>query len=256
MKLSVILPLLIPDRYCIWMTKFCIAALRTQAEEDFELVVVETGSRHFDPERGGPVEPDLRIDKYLHFPEKSTYVHDWNAGAAAASGEFLVHIGNDVFAGPGWDRALLEPFDRYRDCGVSCTSALEPGNPAIGHKDPLPVIVEGMWAPMMCFRKEWRLDPEYEGGYSDSDLIMRIYQAGLRAYRNYSSVAYHLQLVTWNRSTHNKGMDQQNKGEDLFYQRWHGSPWWMYSMIRGGNVQYGREHMAVCTATPPMMRGK
>lgn len=249
-RISVVLPLLLPDAFTVAMTQFCIKALRSEAVGDYELVVVETGSRHFDPSVGGPVDPLLRVDRYLHFPEKRTYVLDWNAGAHEAVGAYLVHMGNDVIVGRAWDQALREPFERYADCGVSCTAAAEPGA-FIGPRQPIPgLIVEGMFAPMMMFERSWRLDEAYEGGYSDSDLIMRIYTAGKRAYRNCGSQCFHFDRVTWSRAYGDRGEAQIIRGEKLFYDRWSTSPLWMYSMIRGGAAVYGREHEALLAPRP------
>lgn len=257
-KISVVLPLLLPDEFTIAMTRFCLDALRINAsgKHEVELVVIETGSSHFGPRPNYYPLKEFAW-QWIHFPEKRTYVKDWNAGADAATGDYLVHIGNDVVVGKDWDAALLEPFERYRDCGVSCTSALEFGSAPIGHKDPIPgMVVEGMFAPMMCFRKGWKLDEAYEGGYSDSDLIMRMYAEGLRAYRSYSSVCWHFgPMTTWNRIPEdNRGWGQVNRGEEEFYRRWKDSPLWMYSMIRGGAVQYAKEHYARCSPTPPEQR--
>ena len=196
--------------------------------------------------------------QYLYRPDKTTYVKDWNAGADVANGEYLVHIGNDVIVGKDWDAALMEPFERFRDCGVSTTSALEFGSAPIGHRSPLPgIVVEGMFAPLMMFRKGWKFDEAYEGGYSDSDLIMRAYAEGLRAYRSYSSVCWHFgPMTTWNRADGDGGWGQVNRGEETFYKRWKGSPHFMYAMIRAGGVKYGQEHVAALAPTPIEERGR
>ncbi len=258
-KISVVLPLLLPDEFTIAMTRFCIDALRINAtgKNEIELVIVETGSEYFRPAReerpGGDSRPPT---VYRHFPKKRTYVKDWNAGADAATGEYLIHIGNDVIAGKDWDAALLEPFERYQDCGISCTSALEFKTPPIGHDQPLPgVIVEAMFSPFMCFRREWRFDEAYEGGYSDSDLIMRVYAKGLRAYRSFSSVCWHFgPMTTWTRAENDGGWGQVNRGEEVFYERWRDSPLMMYALIRGAQVKYGQEHFARCSPTPPEIK--
>jgi len=254
-RISVVLPLLLPEPFLATMTEFCLKALALNASgtNEVELVIVETGSDYF-----AGWMPGLKIQdpvKYLRFergPDRN-YVKDWNAGADAATGSFLVHIGNDVIVGKDWDVALMEPFQKYRDCGVTCTSALEFGSAPVGQAEPLPgVVVEGMYAPLMCFRKGWKFDEAYEGGYSDSDLIMRIYSEGLRAYRSYSSVCWHFgPMTTWKRAETDGGWGQVYRGEETFYERWSESPLMMYAMIRAGQVRYGQEHLARCARTPP-----
>jgi hypothetical protein len=248
--LSVVLPLLLPDQFTISLTQFCIAAMRTNADQDYELVVVETGTKHFESCLNHP-DPLQRIDKYLHRPERSTYVLDWNAGAELASNEILVHMGNDVIVGDRWCHALLEPFFRYNDCGVTCTAAAEPGA-FIGPRQIADgYIVEGMFAPMMAFGKQWRLDPAYEGGYSDSDLIMRIYDSGKRSYRSCSSRCFHMDRITWERAYSDRGEAQIARGQRTFYERWGKSPLMMFAMIRAGAVVYGREHEFLNASVPP-----
>lgn len=257
-KISVVLPLLLPDEFTVAMTRFCLDALRINASgrHEVELVIVETGSKHFSPRephadiREGDYEEKRNGFLYLHRRSKSTYVLDWNAGADAATGEYLVHIGNDVIVGKDWDAALMEPFERFKDCGMSSTACLESGSRPIGHQDPVRQIVEGTFCAFMCFRKDWRLDDAYEGGYSDGDLTLRMYRDGLRAYRNNASVCYHLNQVTWKSATKDKGVAQMLRGEKIFYERWKGSPWMMYSIIRGASVQYGLEHLAALAPTP------
>lgn len=236
-KVSVVLPLLLPDQFTVALTEFCIKSMRVCADQPFELVVVETGSEHF---KGHPL-----VDKYLHVPQKRGYTKDFNEGCELATGEYIVHMGNDVIVNDGWVGALLEPFERFNDCGVSACSATEPGA-FIGPRLPMPgLIVEGMFAPMMMFHKRWRLDEAYEGGYSDSDLIMRIYTEGLRAYRNCRVVVHHMDRITWMRAYKDRGRTQIQAGEELFYQRWDGSPLMMFQVIKSGASVYGHEHESI-----------
>jgi len=250
MRISVVLPLLLPDKFTIAMTEFAIAAMRCHAVNPFELVVVETGTNHY---QSRSVGNNAIIDTYIYRPTKSSYVKDWNLGADKASGDYLVHMGNDVIAGYGWDKALLRPFEIYKDCGVTCTAATEPGA-FIGPRQPLDLIVEGMFAPMMMFGKNWRLDSAYEGGYSDADLVMRIYDNGQRAYRDCSSQCHHLDRMTWSRACNDRGEAQMADGERKFYERWSNSPLMMFGVIRAGGWTYGREHESLLADIP--MRGR
>lgn len=240
MKVSVVLPVLLTEKFLISMTEFCIKAMRQQTALDYELVVVETGSRALEAHVG--VEGDLRIDRYLHRPERTSAVRDFNAACDLAAGELLVHTGNDIIVGPGWLEALVEPFERFVDCGASSLAAGEPGAPNVGPPVPVPLIVEGMYTPIMAFRREWRFDEAYRGGYSDSDLIMRMYARGLRAYRNCRSRVLHLNHMTDRAYANDARHAEIEEGERLFYQRWGDSPWLMFYVTKCGGVTYGREH--------------
>lgn len=241
MKISVVLPVCAPTPFLRAMTEFCIRALRENAVDDFELVVVEAGEPFFDPS-GVNHDASLGVDRYVHFAEKIGVTKEINAGFDAAAGEYVVFAGNDVIALEGWDMAIMEPFEKYADCGVACLAALEPGY-FIGPSKPLPLIVEGMYAPFMMFRKGWRFDEEFVA-YCDSDLVMRMYAAGLRAYRNNRVQVHHLNGITRARVQADGGAGEIAEGEKLFYERWGDSPLWMFGMIRSGAIVYGREHEA------------
>ncbi len=239
-SISVILPVLHMNEDHLEMTISCIKRMRARAYgRKFQLVVIETLSKDLNPK----LQNELQIDQYIHFADRTRYTKDFNAGVDLASGDYLVHTGNDVLVNDGWLDALLEPFEKYTDCGVSSLSAVEPKH-TIGLKEPMNLIVEGMYGPIMMCKKDWRLDEEYIGAASDNDLIMRLYTKGFRAYRNYASVVEHESAQTW------KGLnDTENMrhGIDLFYKRWAGSPWLIFMLMKNGVVQYGHEHLAVGT---------
>lgn len=260
-KISVVLPILTPTPFLRAMTEFCIKTLRAHADYPFELVIVEAGGTHFFPDRpdlerlpkpgevwklpaGFPRERlnEGRADKYLHFPQKIGQVKEINAGIDAASGDFIVFTGNDLIVPPHWDSELLKPFELYKDCGASCLAAGEPGNLWIGSQQSVDLIVEGMYSPFMMFKRGWRYDEGYGRIYQDSDLIMRLYEAGLRSYRNNRASVIHFNRMTNDNvdaEAHNR---QLAIDEERFYQRWSKSPHMMFAMIRRGFNVYGKEH--------------
>lgn len=89
-----------------------------------------------------------------------------NAGIAAASGELLVFVDDDVRAGEGWLRALLAGAERYRDHGVfggPITAALEGGGPRRCGRESPPITTldlgpvdrdaELVWGANMALRR-------------------------------------------------------------------------------------------------------
>lgn len=255
-KVSVILPLLVPTPFLRAMTEFAIKTLRLHADNAFELVVVEAGGHYFDPagvyEQDGKLvavsvfgpqgNPACRVDKYLNFNPPIGSIAELNAGVDAASGDFLVFTGNDVFVPPHWDTELLYMFEQRKDCGAAALSAVE-GGAVVGSKDPMayPAFVEGMYSPFTMFRKGWRFDESYRKIYQDSDLIMRMYEAGLRSYRSNRARVLHLLKVTSDSVEPEKHLQDLAHDERLFYKRWRNSPLWMYGMMRSGGLSYGRE---------------
>lgn len=256
-KISVVLPVLAPTPFLRAMTEFAIKTLRAHADLPFELVVVEAEggpqAGYFDPEywqgaRGMIICEDradkvvsVRADKYLLFNPKIGGVKELNAGVDAASGEFIVSTGNDVIVPPHWDTELLRVFDLYADCGVAALSAFEPGA-IIGPPEVQDRVVEGMYSPFMMFRRGQRFDEAYTKIYQDSDLIMRLYGQGLRAYRSCRAHVHHLLRMTSDRVDVERHRRELAVDEKLFYQRWGASPLMMFGMIRYGHWVYSREH--------------
>jgi hypothetical protein len=260
-RISVVLPVLAHNQFHVAMTEFAIKALRYHADHPFDLIVVEAEHEHFDPEKavfyqgsdhaGVPVEPaimlskrdideELRIDKYIRFAPKVGVVREINAGIRAAETEFIVTAGNDVIVPPHWDTELLRCFEERKDCGLAAISALEPGA-SVGPGQNIPLIVEGMYSPFNMFRKGWEYDESYLRVYQDSDLVLRMYEAGLRSYRSCRAHLHHLLRMTNDNFDTAAHMKLLKRDEELFYQRWGKSPLAMFAMIRAGSYSYGNE---------------
>lgn len=241
---SLVVPIYSPLPFQRAMTEFCLKTMRYHADHDYELIVVEAGGEHWRPEKH--TDPAMRIDKYLNFPERTgNIVAEVNAGADLATCDLIGHTGNDLVMPQGWDTALLEPFKKYADCGMSGLSGIEPGAAPVGPADPMPKIVESYYAPLMLADKKWRFDASYpRGWYSDNDLLMRIYKAGLRSYRNCSVQMLHLNHMT-GKFEPEEYQRAHRAAEKMFHDRWGDSPHLMYAMVRSGGVMWGREHEAL-----------
>ena len=244
-KISVVLPILHKNEDHLHMTWQCLQQLRWKPGcDDIEVIIVETESAMLEPHKDSPI---LDIDKYIHIDKRTRYTTDFNIGCDAAEGDFIVHIGNDVLLREGWANALLRPFELFPDCGVTTLAVVERktevhAERCIGPGEPLEFIVEGMYGPIMMFRKGWLLDEDYIGAASDNDLVMRMYEDGLRAYRNCAVVVEHLDNQTWKDIPDDANMDE---GIALFEERWKGSPWLIYHLMRKGLVMYGQEHVGM-----------
>jgi GT2 family glycosyltransferase len=240
MKISVVLPVMgLGNPFLFAMTEFAIKALQEHADNPFELIVVEAQGSQLGGHRWDSV-----IDKYLSFNPPIGGVREINRGIDCATGDYIVFTGNDVIVPPHWDTELLLPFERFKDCGISTLAAKEPGV-FIGPPAPVDLIVEGMFSPFCMFKKGWKYDESFERIYQDSDLVMRMYDQGLRAYRNCRTHVLHLGAMTNSNLGDQHAIDHArlvSKDEEWFYKRWGGSPLAMFGMIRKGYMVYGREY--------------
>ena len=228
--ISVVLPAMLADKWQAELARFAICTMRMKTDIQFELVIVESGS-----------DVLLEIADTHISSGGLTYTQDFNLGVKQCKGDFIVHTAIDILVGDRWLESLLACFD-IPDCGVATLSCTEPGA-VIGSKEPANTIIEGMYGPLMMFKRGWLLDEAYPGMHSDSDLVMRVYQAGFRSYRNHATVCHHLDGVTFKATkSPEQRLRLQQQADVLFRARYQNSPLWMAKMILRGGVMYGREH--------------
>lgn len=234
-SVSVVLPVLVRHPWQLHLTEAAIKIMRCTTAIPFQIVVVETESR----------TPKIKslADVYEQVPKRTTAIRDYNRAIDLATGEFIVHTANDILVQPGWLEALLKPFAIYPDCGASTIAIREAGGLHIGQTTEQ-TIVEGMYGPIMMFRKGWRFDEDWEFG-ADGDLIMRMYVHGLRAYRCLEAMAYHLHMATWNAEFAVEQKQKEQEYQQRWEERWGNSPLWMAKVIQNGAVVFGHEHERV-----------
>ena len=229
---SVVVPCLTEHRWQADLPHCIINIARSTTEVPYELVIAEAVGA---PDTSGyftfsHVDEYVIPDKHFYNPNKGSANGDTNAGMALASGDIIVVLTNDVFVKPGWLEALLECFDKLPDCGMASLGTTD-------HQGEVAVdaILEGVWCPIFAVpnRPDFRFDAvEFPSEWGDYDLLMRIYAAGLRAYRNRRVVCDHL-----GRATNGNAQDPAKaaKIEDYkqkFLQRWGATPWSSNLMFR------------------------
>ena len=227
---SIILPVIIKSPFQRELTKFSVWCMRNLTSTKHEVVIVETISKQCE---------DL-ADIYIHRSLKTSYSSDWNAGADAASGSRLVHIGNDIIVSDGWLEGLLACYD-YEDCGVASLACTEPGA-GVGPREPIERIVEGWYGPLMMVPSDCRLDTAFPGLGSDTDLILRQYEAWKRAYRNDGVVCHHFDGVTYRSKPAHERLAETRAVHQQMVRRWGHSPLWAVQMVLKGYVgRFGQE---------------
>ena len=230
--ISIVLPVIADSDYLYELTKFTVWCMRNLTKIKHELIIVETETKRLS---------EIPCETYIWLESKSSYSADWNRGAEEATGDYVVHIGNDIIVSDGWLEALLDCYD-YSDCGVASLACTEPGS-VVGAKEPIMVISEGWYGPLMMLPNDCRLDDKaFPSLGSDSDLILRQYEKGLRAYRNNAVVCHHLDGATYRRKPALQRQQETARVHQSMVGRWGGSPLWAAKMVLRGYVgQFGKE---------------
>lgn len=225
---SVILPIMIMNDEQKQMTDDCIGTMRTTTNIPYELIIVEAKSHLFSEYDTFPDNSPSRCEKYLHFPEPLGCSKEFNQGIKISEGTFVIHTGNDVFVKDGWLEALLECFE-IKDCGIATLASSD-----LKH-EPMDRIMEGVWCPMMMWRRGWEFDETFPNVFCDSDLVMRHYEAGFRMYRNWKVVVDHLSAITSkSRWTPEENAARFNKWKDVFIQKHGHSRLLMFRILSEG----------------------
>lgn len=221
--MSVILPIMINYEWQRIMTECAIKMMRACTKVDYELIIVETGSKDFDDNLAGTY-------KYLHFdkgPDRS-YTKDFNAAIDIAESDIIVQTANDIFVQPGWLEAIVECFDKYPDCGMATIASKEAKHPVVD------IIKESVCFPLIFgFKKGFRFDEAFPNNVSEQDLIMDIYSKGLRMYRNFKVTYYHLIKATMDNGGN---MEDGKVAMDRFKQKWKGNNTLMFDAMVNGWV--------------------
>lgn len=237
MKVSFIIPLY----NCLPLTQAMLASLRATVPSSLahEVIFVDDGSTDGTrawlaevgsalvavpapmsasgpgtPSSGGPTVRFILNEKNLGFAGAC------NRGAAAAKGEFLFFLNNDLVLLPRWLEPMLAAFDRFPDAGLvgniqlnATTGAVDHAGIYINHQGkPAHDTHRGLLTRLLgwpayrpadaltgaCFairRSEWQqlggFDEGFINGSEDIDLALRADAAGRRCYVALASVVRH-----------------------------------------------------------------
>lgn len=223
---SVLLPVIILNKWQLHLTEACVKTLIDCTDYPFELVIIETINnqlyhlRHLER---------CRV-KYINRKKRTNLVNDLNAGMQVATGNVLVHTANDIFVRENWLEALIEPFEKYNDCGVSTLASVE-----LNHVEASRIVEAVGGGALMAFRNIWKFDPQFVGPFSDSDIIMQAYNNGYRMYRNHKTRFNHFQEMTY-QTLYNKQerKDLFEKSKGLFIKKHGGSPLMAFRALMEG----------------------
>ena len=99
-------------------TKVAMQSIRSQTKHPYEIVIVDNGSREETLEYLRTIEGDEDVS-IIYNKENKGFAHGCNQGIAAARGDFVVLLNNDVAVTEGWLGNLIGAFDRIPGLGVA-----------------------------------------------------------------------------------------------------------------------------------------
>ena len=135
------------------LTAACIESIYQHTQPDFELVLVDNGSAPDVAQQAAELQARHGNVVYVRNPENEGFSFGVNQGLAAAHGEFLVLLNNDVVVTPGWlakQLALLEVDSRMALVGP--TTNATSGPQLVG------TAIYGGLSELVPFSQQWSLE--------------------------------------------------------------------------------------------------
>ncbi len=227
------------------VTLACLQALADAGESTaFEVILVDDHSSDDSP-RVLPGIPGLR---YQRNERNLGFIGACNAGAARARGEFLVFLNNDTTVQPGWLDALLATFASHPDTGLAGSKLVypdgrlqeaggivfadgsgwnygrfdDPAHPRYSHVREVDYCSGAAIAlPRTLFERLGGFDAHYAPAYyEDTDLAMRVRQAGLKVRYQPASVVVHHEGISSGTDTSSGVKAWQVVNHGKFLARW------------------------------------
>lgn len=177
-SVCVVMPVLIKNDKHLAMTSKCIELARSKTAIPFDLIIVESGSQYFSE----------YADVYVNEKSITTPEIAHNIGfRIGCRYKYIVLLTNDTYMSDDWLEALMEPFVKYADCGLSTL-----GCSRYGHSQS-DLIKEDFWFDVAMISKDvfetiGFYDERFIGSWPDTDLLIRAYKAGFKMYRNFACI--------------------------------------------------------------------
>jgi GT2 family glycosyltransferase len=243
---SVRASIVIPVHGKLDYTLACLRSLaQTQLPSDVEVIVIDDAS----PDETGTVLPSIPGLHYHRNASNLGFVGSCNAGAAMARGEFLVFLNNDTTLTPGWLDTLLQTFETHPDTGLAGAQLVYPDGRLqesggivfsdgsgwnFGRfedpKHPAYTFVReadycsgaAIALPRALFERLGGFDERYAPAYyEDTDLAMKVRDAGLKVRVQPASVVIHHEGITAGTDTGSGVKAYQVRNQQRFLERWH-----------------------------------
>lgn len=225
------LSVLIPTWNNLPCLQRCIQAIRTHSTSRLQLIVIVNEGQD------GSLDwllsqEDIAV---VHAAENVGICYALNSARSLIKAPYLIYLNDDMMVLPGWETSLLEEarsigHDNFllsgtmiepRDTGNLCVIVAAYGHSVETYReeDLLANIQKlektdwmgATWPPVMLSTVMWDLvgglSAEFSPGmYSDPDLSMKLYQAGVRLFKGVGkSRVYHFGSQSTGRIRHNTG---------------------------------------------------
>ncbi len=230
--------ILIPTWNNLPFLKLCVESIRENSAFEHQILV------HVNDGRDGSLQwVKEHLPQYSHSNTNIGICKAVNALTPYIKNEYVVFMNDDMYALPGWDKALLDEIAKLdTDCFMLSSTMIEPYNTRnacvivadygrdastfdeqklLGEFKILPKNdwSGSTWPPNVVHKKWWLAVGGYSdefspGMSSDDDFAMKMWQAGCRVYRGVAaSRVYHFISKSTGRITRNDGRRQ-------FMQKW------------------------------------
>ncbi|MCB1564349.1 MAG: glycosyltransferase [Xanthomonadales bacterium] len=226
-------------------TLLCLKSIAAISEETpFEVILVD------DCGSDETAEQAAQIDGLRFFRNEQNlgFIGACNRGAAEVRGEFLLFLNNDTAVQPGWIDALVATFDQHRDVGLVGSKLVypdgrlqeaggivfrdasgwnygrfdDPAKPEYNFvRDVDYVSGAAILLRRELFEQLGGFDSYYAPAYyEDTDLAMKVRQAGLRVLYQPKSVVVHYEGITSGTDTGSGVKAHQVTNQQKFLERW------------------------------------
>lgn len=237
--------LIIPAYNQLDYTLACLQSLADAGDRTpFEVIVVDDASG----DDSATALPGIEGLRYLRNDRNLGFIGACNAGAAAARGEFLVFLNNDTTVRPGWLDALLATFESHPDTGLAGSQLVypdgrlqeaggivfadgsgwnygrfdDPAHPRYGFVREVDYCSGAAIAiRRTLFGALGGFDAHYAPAYyEDTDLAMRVREAGLKVRYQPASVVVHHEGVSSGTDLGSGVKQHQVANQAKFLARW------------------------------------
>lgn len=217
--IDVVFPTYITNQKQLAMSIRNIELARNNTKIPFNLIIVETCSNYLTD----------YADIYIYERKKTNATMSINKGFYCCDGDKTVLLTNDVGVREGWLDALLECFDKNKDCGVSTLASTQ-----FSHTQS-DKIEEGIWGSVFMIPTLWaEFDRNYINSWDDSDLWMQVYSRGYKMYRNFKCVVEHDPGQTHYQDPQHQVNYEANR--TYFTNKWRDSKLPLYQILTKGYV--------------------